>query len=56
MAVWVDWNADDDALVYANNRAAVVAALTSAAEGAPDVADMIAARNEPSNPFFVGPG
>jgi 5,6,7,8-tetrahydromethanopterin hydro-lyase len=53
-AVWVDWAADDAALVYANNRVAVVGALTAGAEGLPRVDDVLAARDAPANPFFAG--
>src|SRR5919202_1902466 len=34
-AVWVDWAADDESLVYANNAAATRRALEAAARGAP---------------------
>jgi 5,6,7,8-tetrahydromethanopterin hydro-lyase len=54
-AVWVDWAADDAALVFANNRMATTDALTAAAAGVPAVADVVAARDEASNPFFAGP-
>jgi 5,6,7,8-tetrahydromethanopterin hydro-lyase len=54
-AVWVDWAADDAALVYANNRAAIAGALTAGAAGLPRVEDVVAARDDPSNPFFDGP-
>ena len=53
-AVWVDWAADDAALVYANNRAAVAGALAAGAGGLPRVDDVLAARDAPSNPFFPG--
>jgi 5,6,7,8-tetrahydromethanopterin hydro-lyase len=55
-AVWVDWNADDDALVYANNRSAIRDALASAAAGLPNLDDVLEARDEPRNPFFPGSG
>jgi 5,6,7,8-tetrahydromethanopterin hydro-lyase len=54
VAVWVDWAADDAALVYANNRAATVGALTAGAAGLPRVDDVLAARDDASNPFFPG--
>jgi 5,6,7,8-tetrahydromethanopterin hydro-lyase len=54
-AVWVDWNADDDALVFENNRNAIGDALASAAAGLPKLDDVLAGRDAPSNPFFPGP-
>src|SRR5579875_366811 len=48
-AVWVDPAAADAAGVYANNRAA----LQAGADGAPSVADVLAARHAPANPFFT---
>jgi 5,6,7,8-tetrahydromethanopterin hydro-lyase len=52
-AVWVNPKAADAALVYANNRAATRAALLAGRTGKPDVEDMLAARHEPSNPYFT---
>ncbi|MBV9381406.1 MAG: formaldehyde-activating enzyme [Streptosporangiaceae bacterium] len=52
-AVWVDPSASDAGLVYANNRAATRAALEAGASGAPSVADVLAARHAPANPFFT---
>jgi 5,6,7,8-tetrahydromethanopterin hydro-lyase len=51
-AVWVDWAADDTALVFANNRAATLEALTAGARGTPTVDDVLAVRDSPENPFF----
>jgi 5,6,7,8-tetrahydromethanopterin hydro-lyase len=51
-AVWVDWAADDEEAVYANNVEATRAALASAAEGRPRLADLLAIASEPANPFF----
>lgn len=51
-AVWVDPAADDEDAVFANNRAAVAAALRAGADGAPALADVIAASDAPWNPFF----
>ena len=51
-AVWVDPAARDADLVYANNRAATKAALQAAARSQPSVADVLAARAEPANPFY----
>ena len=51
-AVWVDPSARDAQLVYANNRAATTAALHAGARSLPDLADVLAARAAPSNPYF----
>jgi 5,6,7,8-tetrahydromethanopterin hydro-lyase len=52
-AVWVNPEAADPDLVYQNNRAATRAALEAGRTGTPAVADMLAARDSPSNPFFT---
>ncbi len=52
-AVWVNPAARDSGLVYQNNRAATRAALQAGAEGTPKVADILAARDAPANPFFT---
>jgi 5,6,7,8-tetrahydromethanopterin hydro-lyase len=54
-AVWVGWNADDDALVYEHNRRATRDALEAGSVGAPNLDDVFAARAAPSNPYFAGP-
>jgi 5,6,7,8-tetrahydromethanopterin hydro-lyase len=51
-AVWVNPAARDPDLVYANNRAATKAALLAAARSIPDLADVLAARAAPSNPYY----
>lgn len=51
-AVWVDWGADDEDEVYANNAAAARDALAGAAEGRPALEDLLALRDAPENPFF----
>jgi 5,6,7,8-tetrahydromethanopterin hydro-lyase len=51
-AVWVNPDARDSALVYANNREATKAALTAATRSLPDLAHVLAARANPANPFF----
>jgi 5,6,7,8-tetrahydromethanopterin hydro-lyase len=51
-AVWVDPAARDADLVYANNRAATRAALHAAERSLPDLADVLAARSAPSNPYY----
>jgi 5,6,7,8-tetrahydromethanopterin hydro-lyase len=52
-AIWVNPAARDAALVYQNNRAAIRNALENGAAGAPKIADILAARHEPANPFFT---
>jgi 5,6,7,8-tetrahydromethanopterin hydro-lyase len=52
-AVWVNPVARDAELVYRNNRIATRQALENGAAGVPRVADMLAARHAPANPFFT---
>ena len=52
-AVWVNPNARNARLVYRNNRAATRNALQAGAQGTPKVADILAAKDAPSNPFFT---
>jgi 5,6,7,8-tetrahydromethanopterin hydro-lyase len=52
-AVWISPAAREAALVYRNTRAATRAALQAAQAGTPTVADMLAARHAPANPFFT---
>ena len=52
-AVWVNPGARDAELVHANNRAATKAALPAAARSLPDLTEVLAARAEPSNPFYL---
>jgi 5,6,7,8-tetrahydromethanopterin hydro-lyase len=54
-AVWVDWTADDEALVYAHNRRATRDALEGGSAGRPSLDDVLAARATPSNPYFAAP-
>jgi 5,6,7,8-tetrahydromethanopterin hydro-lyase len=54
-AVWVDPAAKDADKVYANNRAATKQALRSAAEGLPQMADVLGAAGQPTNPFYTAP-
>ena len=51
-AVWVNPAASDDEAVFTNNREATATALRNARAGAPPVDDVLAARDEPWNPFF----
>jgi 5,6,7,8-tetrahydromethanopterin hydro-lyase len=51
-AVWVDPAAADEEAVYANNRAATLAALIAGAAGEPSLDAVLEARLDPQNPFF----
>jgi 5,6,7,8-tetrahydromethanopterin hydro-lyase len=51
-AVWVDPAARDAAAVYRNNREATARALAAGRRCEPALADLLAARAKPSNPFF----
>jgi 5,6,7,8-tetrahydromethanopterin hydro-lyase len=51
-AVWVDPKARDEGLVFANNREATAAALALGRAGGPAVSDVLARRDDASNPFF----
>jgi|SRR5271154_3813154 len=52
-AVWVNPAARDAELVYRNNRTAIRAALLAGRDGTPSVDDMLAARDNPTNPFYT---
>jgi 5,6,7,8-tetrahydromethanopterin hydro-lyase len=52
VAVWVAWDADDEELIFRNNRIATRAALEAGARLEPDVAGVIAAADAPANPYF----
>jgi 5,6,7,8-tetrahydromethanopterin hydro-lyase len=51
-AVWVNPSATDADTVYRNNRTATRQALAAGAQGLPKTADVLAARDEPYNPFY----
>jgi 5,6,7,8-tetrahydromethanopterin hydro-lyase len=51
-AVWVDPAAQDDKLVYANNREATRTALEAGLRRTPDVDELLALREAPWNPFY----
>lgn len=51
-AVWVNPAAADEDAVFANNRDATLLALRNGRDGAPPVDDVLAARDDPWNPFF----
>ena len=52
-AVWVDPAARDAEAVYRNNRAATAAALAAGRRCEPALAEALAARARPENPFFT---
>jgi 5,6,7,8-tetrahydromethanopterin hydro-lyase len=51
-AVWVNPAAADEDAVFANNREATLLALRNGRDGAPPVDDVLAAGDDPWNPFF----
>jgi 5,6,7,8-tetrahydromethanopterin hydro-lyase len=51
-AVWVNPDAVDAEVVFANNDAATHGALVAGAERLPHLADVLAAVDDPANPFF----
>ena len=51
-AVWVDPDAADEAAVFANNRAATLEALANGSARLPRMADVLAVRDSPANPFL----
>ncbi len=52
-AVWVNPAADDADAVYRNNREATRTALANGAADLPPLHAVLAARDEPSNPFYT---
>ncbi len=52
VAVWVNPSADNEELVFVNNRDATFVALQQARDGGPDVGQALAAMANPSNPYF----
>ncbi len=54
-AVWVDPDAADAARVYRNNRAATFAALQAGLKSDPQLDAVLAARDQPANPYFTAP-
>src|SRR5262249_44257620 len=50
-AVWVNPDAPDEEAVFANNRAATLAAITAGVCDTPSVRDVLAA-GDPTNPYF----
>jgi 5,6,7,8-tetrahydromethanopterin hydro-lyase len=51
-AVWVNPEAAGEEAVFANNREATLTALRNGRAGLPAVDDVLAARDDPRNPFF----
>ena len=54
-AVWVNPAARDAEKVYANNRTATREALRAGVAGTPHMAEVLAARHRPFNPFYSAP-
>jgi len=54
-AVWVNPAARDADQVYANNRIATREALRAGVVGTPQLAEVLAARHRPFNPFYDAP-
>lgn len=52
-AVWVNPGADDAEAVYRNNREATFNALRNGSAGLPQLDDVLAARENVSNPFYT---
>lgn len=52
-AVWVNPSADDADEVYRNNRLATRNALANGAQKLPAIEDVIAARANPTNPYYT---
>lgn len=55
-AVWVNPGADDADAVYRHNREATRTALGNGAANLPAVADVLAARENPHNPYYAPKG
>ena len=51
-AVWVNPAASDEEAVFANNRAATLTSLRNGRAQQPAIDDVLAARGDPTNPFF----
>src|SRR5262249_46124582 len=54
-AVWVNPAARDAEKVYTNNRTATREALRAGVAGMPQMAEVLAARHRPFNPFYSAP-
>lgn len=52
-AVWVNPAADDERLIYQNNRTATRTALANGRDGLPGIDEVLARRASPVNPFFT---
>jgi 5,6,7,8-tetrahydromethanopterin hydro-lyase len=52
VAVWVDWAADDAALVFANNKAATNQAIAAAVRLEPRIEDVVAEVGHPWNASY----
>jgi len=52
VAVWIDWAADDAALVFANNKVATHDAIAAAVRGEPAIGDVLAEVGHPWNAYY----
>ena len=52
VAVWVDWAADDAALVFANNKVATHDAIAAAVRREPAIGDVLAEVGHPWNAYY----
>ena len=52
VAVWIDWAADDAALVFANNKVATHDAIAAAVRGVPAIGDVLAEVGHPWNAYY----
>ena len=52
-AVWVNPAADEADAVYEHNRVATRAAIANGAASLPEISVVVAAREQPSNPFYT---
>ena len=52
VAVWVNPSADNEEVIFTNNRDATYAALKQARDAGPDLNQALAAMTNPSNPYF----
>jgi len=50
--VWIDWAADDAALVFTNNKVATHDAIAAAVRGAPAIGDVLAEVGHPWNAYY----
>ena len=51
-AVWVNWTADDEAQVFANNLRSTFEAVLNAVRGLPEIDEVVAEAGEPWNAYY----